>query len=66
MSSTSNGLVRHRGMIGGVCATIAARFGISATLVRVLFLLACVPGGVPGIGTYLVLWLAFAILVPRA
>jgi phage shock protein PspC (stress-responsive transcriptional regulator) len=42
-------------MIGGVCAGLALRFGLSPTLVRVLFLLSCLLPG-PQIVIYLILW----------
>jgi phage shock protein PspC (stress-responsive transcriptional regulator) len=42
-------------MIGGVCAGLALRFGLSPTLVRVLFLLSCLLPG-PQIVVYLILW----------
>ena len=50
-------LYRHRSgrMIGGVCAGLALRFGLSPTLVRVLFLLSCLLPG-PQIVVYLILW----------
>ena len=56
MASTA--LVRPvRGRIlGGVCAAVARRFGLSPTLVRLLFVLSMfLPG--PQILAYLVLWI---------
>lgn len=51
-------LVRPRTgrMIGGVCAGLARRFGLSPTVVRLLFVLSCLLPG-PQIVIYLVLWL---------
>ena len=46
---------RHGRMIGGVCAGLALRFGLSATLVRVLFLLSCLLPG-PQVVLYIILW----------
>ena len=43
-------------MLGGVCAALARRFGISATLVRVLFVVSIVLPG-PQFLLYLALWL---------
>ncbi|MEA2226523.1 MAG: hypothetical protein QOF04_153 [Solirubrobacteraceae bacterium] len=56
------GLVRPRRgrIVAGVCAGIARRFGVSATLVRVLFALSIVLPG-PQIVVYLLLW----ILMPK-
>jgi phage shock protein PspC (stress-responsive transcriptional regulator) len=42
-------------MIGGVCAALARRFGLSTTTVRVLFVLSCVLPG-PQFLLYIVLW----------
>ena len=44
--------------IAGVCGGLAAYFGISPTLVRLIFVLLGLPGGAPGILLYLVLWVA--------
>ncbi|HSD81493.1 MAG TPA: PspC domain-containing protein [Solirubrobacteraceae bacterium] len=54
----SKGLVRpNRGrMIGGVCAAIAQRFGVSVRLVRVLFVVSIVLPG-PQVLLYIALWL---------
>jgi phage shock protein PspC (stress-responsive transcriptional regulator) len=46
---------RRGRMIGGVCAGLAQRFGLSTTLVRVLFLLSCLLPG-PQIVLYIILW----------
>jgi phage shock protein PspC (stress-responsive transcriptional regulator) len=56
------GLVRPRRgrIVAGVCAGLARRFGVSATLVRVLFALSIVLPG-PQIVVYLLLW----ILMPK-
>jgi phage shock protein PspC (stress-responsive transcriptional regulator) len=47
-------------MIGGVCAGIADRFGLSPFLVRLIFVVSCVLPG-PQILIYLALW----ILIPN-
>jgi len=54
----ANTLVRPtRGrVLGGVCAGLARRFGLSPTLVRVLFVVSIVLPG-PQFLLYLVLWL---------
>ncbi|MCL7429067.1 MULTISPECIES: PspC domain-containing protein [unclassified Streptomyces] len=43
-------------MIGGVCAALARRFGMSATTMRVLFLLSCLLPG-PQFLLYIGLWI---------
>ncbi|MGW0464190.1 PspC domain-containing protein [Streptomyces sp. NPDC003027] len=51
-------LVRPRDgrMIGGVCAALARRFGMSATTMRVIFLVSCLLPG-PQFLLYLALWI---------
>ena len=57
----SSGLVRPNDnrVIAGVCAALADRFGLSTTLVRVIFVLSIILPG-PQILLYVLLW----ILVP--
>jgi phage shock protein PspC (stress-responsive transcriptional regulator) len=61
-SNTRPGLVRPREgrMIAGVCAGLARRFGMTATSVRILFVISCVLPG-PQFVIYLALW----ILMPN-
>ena len=54
-------LERQNGMIAGVCGGIAARFGWSPFIVRLIFLILLLPGGLPGFVPYLILW----VLMPR-
>lgn len=49
---------RRGRVIAGVCAGLAQRFGVSAWLVRLLFLISCLLPG-PQILLYLVLWIVF-------
>jgi phage shock protein PspC (stress-responsive transcriptional regulator) len=53
-----NALVRPRNgkLIGGVCAALARRFGVSTTLVRALFVISIVLPG-PQVLLYLGLWI---------
>jgi len=53
---------RHNRLIAGVCGGLAEFFGISAFWFRLAFLIALIPGGIPGIGAYLLFW----IIVPKA
>lgn len=41
----------------GVCGGLAEFFGINAFWIRLAFLIALIPGGVPGLLVYLLLWL---------
>ncbi|MER5637032.1 PspC domain-containing protein [Kitasatospora sp. NPDC002227] len=47
---------RHNRLVAGVCAGIAARFGLSAWTVRLIFLVSCLLPG-PQFLIYLALWL---------
>ncbi len=53
---------RNNKYIAGVCGGIAEYFGISSFWVRLGFLLLLLPGGLPGLVPYLILWLA----IPKA
>jgi len=59
MSYQTNALRRSRTnrLIGGVCGGLEEFFGISAFWFRLGFLIALIPGGVPGFSLYLLLWL---------
>jgi phage shock protein C len=54
-------LERQNGIIAGVCGGIAVRFGWSPVIVRLIFIILLLPGGLPGLGPYLLLW----ILMPK-
>ncbi len=53
---------RHNRIIAGVCGGLAEFFGIGAVWFRLAFLIALIPGGVPGFLVYLLLWL----IIPSA
>lgn len=44
-------------IIAGVCGGLGEYFGINPWWFRLGFLIALLPGGVPGILAYLILWL---------
>lgn len=48
---------RYDRVIAGVCGGLAEFFGVSAFWFRLAFLIALIPGGVPGLGLYLLFWL---------
>ena len=56
-----NRLRRQNGIVAGVCGGLAAFFGISAFWFRLLFVLLMLPGGLPGLLPYIILW----IIMPR-
>lgn len=51
---------RNNRVIAGVCGGLAEFFGISSFWFRLAFLIALIPGGVPGILLYLII----AMIVP--
>lgn len=53
---------RRNRMFLGVCGGLAEFFGISSFWFRLAFLIALIPGGVPGI----LLYLLMAIIIPSA
>jgi len=52
---------RDNRMIAGVCGGLAEFYGISAFWFRLAFLIALIPGGVPGILVYLIM----VMIVPK-
>jgi phage shock protein C len=48
---------RQNRIFAGVCGGLANFFGISAFWFRLAFLLALIPGGIPGFLLYLILWI---------
>jgi phage shock protein C len=52
---------RRNRIIAGVCGGLGDFFGISATWFRLGFLIALIPGGIPGFLVYLIMW----IVVPN-
>ena len=62
MTETRQPLRRSRNnrVIAGVCGGLAEFFGISAFWFRLAFLIALLPGGIPGLLPYIIMW----IIVP--
>lgn len=52
---------RRRRIVAGVCGGLGEFFGLSPWWFRIGFLIALIPGGVPGILVYLIFW----FIVPR-
>lgn len=63
MSNSNNNLRRSRSnrVIAGICGGLGEFFGISAFWFRLLFIILLLPGGLPGIIPYFILW----IVVPK-
>jgi phage shock protein C len=57
MTKSHHKLRRQNGMIAGVCGGLAAFYGISVFWFRLLFVILLIPGGLPGLLPYIVLWL---------
>ena len=47
---------RSNRMIAGVCGGLSDFFGISSFWFRLAFVLAFIPGGVPGLLVYFIMW----------
>jgi phage shock protein PspC (stress-responsive transcriptional regulator) len=47
---------RNNRVIAGVCGGLSEFLGISAFWFRLAFLIALIPGGIPGILVYLLMW----------
>ena len=52
----NNKLRRQNGIVAGVCGGLGAFFGISPWWFRLLFLILTLPGGLPGLLPYVLLW----------
>jgi phage shock protein C len=50
-------LERQNGIVAGVCGGIAAYLGWSPFIVRLIFFILLLPGGLPGLLPYLILWI---------
>jgi phage shock protein C len=48
---------RQNRIFAGVCGGLAEFFGLSAFWFRLAFLLALIPGGIPGFVIYLLAWI---------
>lgn len=54
-------LRRQNGIVAGVCGGLAAFTGINVFWFRLAFLILMMPGGLPGVVPYLILW----IVIPK-
>lgn len=46
----------------GICGGLGEFFGINPIWFRLLFIIAAIPGGIPGILLYLILW----VIIPKS
>ncbi len=49
-------------IIAGVCGGLGEFFGLSPLWFRIAFLIALIPGGVPGLLLYVIMW----VIIPSA
>ncbi len=49
-------------IVAGVCGGLGEFFGLSPAWFRIAFLIALIPGGVPGLLLYILMW----VIVPSA
>jgi len=64
--ATSRGLYRSRKhkIIAGVAGGLAERFGMPVWLMRFIWVILLLPGGIPGLLPYIILWVIIP-LEPR-
>lgn len=51
--------------IAGVCGGLAEYFKIDPTIIRVIFVILLLPGGLPGFVPYVILWLVVPLTPSR-
>lgn len=61
MAQNYKELRRQNGMVAGVCGGLAEFFGLNPFWFRLGFFILLLPGGLPGLIPYVVLWL----IIPR-
>lgn len=52
---------RNDRMIAGVCGGLAEYFDIDPVIVRIIFFILLLPGGLPGILPYIILWIVVPV-----
>lgn len=52
---------RHDRMVAGVCGGLADYFRIDPVIIRILFFILLLPGGLPGIVPYGILWVVVPV-----
>jgi phage shock protein C len=53
---------RNNRMIAGVCGGLAEYFDVDPVIIRIIGVILLIPGGLPGLIPYIILWIA----VPEA
>ena len=57
IAAQGNQLRRQRAIIGGVCGGLAQFYGLRPFWFRLVFVVLALPGGLPGVIPYVILWL---------
>ena len=57
MTTSYKKLERQNGILAGVCGGLGEFFGVSPWWFRVLFIILAMPGGLPGVLPYIIMWL---------
>ena len=52
---------RHDRWIGGICGGLGQFFGLNPFWFRLIFLLLALPGGLPGVVPYLIMWIVIPL-----
>ena len=52
---------RHNRWVAGICGGLGEFFGIHAFWFRLLFFILLLPGGLPGLLPYLILWIVIPL-----
>ncbi len=52
---------RHHHIIAGVAGGLAERFNVPVWLMRLIWIILLLPGGIPGLVPYLVLWIVIPL-----
>ena len=45
-------------VLGGVCMGLANYFKVDVAIIRIIWILLLIPGGLPGFFPYIILWIA--------
>lgn len=52
---------RHNRWLGGICGGLGEFFGLNPFWFRLIFIILALPGGLPGILPYVILWIVIPL-----
>ncbi len=61
VADSNKKLRRQNGIVAGICGGLGTFFDLNPWWFRLLFLILMIPGGIPGLLPYVILW----IVIPR-